>query len=922
MKFQRNAFLILILSLIFTGMNTRAEQDVMIWVSPGSPDTIWKKGYGEDYPARMIMKTIKDAGFTDFCFFLYQGRGGAFYYPTKVKYAKTDKIIGSRDWLEETLSEADKYNLKVWAIYTPSYKIPGTEIKGFRSPEMLKFYEDTIDEIGKNYKPKHKSLHGIMLHEFNCAEVMDMHRDELKEFSEFCENNFNEKYTGEKMPDLRTSDKWSTRFYLYKADSMNTLCKTMKKRAAQYGLETFFCLYNPETGSSSANWGYDTVELEKICDRFWVAGSGYKTLKNPYVETSLSYKGINLPLNLTKAFHGKAISFFEYRSMLFPEINRKAYNSNTKFTKIYGDLYTGYIGRSQKVLDLFHGPENVAKWNNLQKEWIGAKDIANIAILSSSMPFILRYPTTPGVKYKKVLGNFRDSLMKYFPVDLLLLDSQFTLDPEKLKNYDLLIIPEEMGIAMSDAMIGTLKKYLANGGKLFAMGSRVSSANKDLTSEKDYTEDIFGIRISDKKVLPGYTRCFSSTMSVPDEKIWLAPNQITLCGAEAVIKNKFMNNPLMTKKDNAYYIASGYFEGSDEFFANIIMTLANSPLSLIQDPGKNDFRVSAAILKNNTLCISLPAEKPSSAIMKIDPKKAGINAEKFEVKNIVTGKVIAEVDAETLKKGIKISTEFPSEPYVLAIGEQKKLAHFSGIYPDNKVFADMGNIDAIENPEVAISVPDKPGIKVGIYTNGHGAQEIYDALNKYEDFNCFMLPRLDGQCMGHADVIIIPHPYTPVFFENSAKVIKNMVEEGKGLLLTHGSDKTVSVSVSTFPEILGSSRGKIKMIQDNNLKVSAVHPVNKNFSKDDRIIPGFEFDHYAFNPGKNGIPVFADTQDNPVVIAGEIGKGRLIYNGTLPGSISTWNSPVETEKPEIKDKELQLLVNSIRWLSQPDKKQE
>ncbi|KKR03620.1 MAG: hypothetical protein UT30_C0024G0015, partial [Candidatus Uhrbacteria bacterium GW2011_GWF2_39_13] len=229
-------------------------------------------------------------------------------------------------------------------------------------------------------------------------------------------------------------------------------------------------------------------------------------------------------------------------------------------------------------------------------------------------------------------------------------------------------------------------------------------------------------------------------MPVPSEKIWLALNDVKLCGAETLIKNSFMNNPVMTQKGNAYYMSSGYFESSDKFFADIIEQLASPTVELSQDKDKADFQISSAVLKDNALCISLPSEKPCSATLKINPKKAGIKADKFEVKNIITGKVIAEGDAETLKKGIKINTEFPSEPYVLAVGGKKELAKFGGIYPDNKVFADMGNVNVIENPEVAIAVPDKPGIKVGIYINGVGSQEIYNTLNKFDEFNCFFLP--------------------------------------------------------------------------------------------------------------------------------------------------------------------------------------
>ena len=112
------------------------------------------------------------------------------------------------------------------------------------------------------------------------------------------------------------------------------------------------------------------------------------------------------------------------------------------------------------------------------------------------------------------------------------------------------------------------------------------------------------------------------------------------------------------------------------------------------------------------------------------------------------------------------------------------------------------------------------------------------------------------------------------------------------------------------------------MIQDNNLKVSSEHPINKGFAKEDKIVPGFEYDHYAIKPGKAAQTVLEDKQGNSVVLAGELGKGRLVYNGTLPGCYAPWNTPEEMKKGELKGKELDLLVNTVKWLANDGKKQD
>ncbi|MFA6716278.1 MAG: hypothetical protein WCS27_12940, partial [Victivallaceae bacterium] len=605
MRLRGKAFILL---LLFAFMENLCQgQDIMVWLYPGGP--VWENGYTEVFPSKMIVGTIAEVGFTDICFSAHKGRGGAFFYPSRVKNVRLDRELKGRDWLEETLAEADKHNLRVWVAYTPA--------KGLRSPEKIDFYRAIIAELGEKYKPRHKSLCGIMLHEFNCAEAKDAHHGELKDFAGFCSRNFGEKYNGNQIPNDSKNDKWTRRFYLYKADTVTNIARTMAAVAAKYRLKTFFCLYDPEYYLNSARWGYDTVELEKYCDNFWVNNiSGYSTLRGAWVETSASYKGINLPRKRARSFHGKPISFFEYRAMLFPEIVRRGYKKIADFTKVYGDYFTGYLGRSRQALKLFHGPGNVKKWNILYKKWIGAESVANIAILSASMPFILRHPVKAKTAYMKTLGDFRAELKKHFPVDTLLLDSRFALDLKNLKKYDLLIIPEDMGAAMSEKMLASLKKYLSAGNRILALNSKISTANRDLTAEKDYTAEIFGVkRYNNGAALPGYVKTSGAGSFAAKGKRWLAPGNIKLCGAKVLLKDKFTNTPLMTQKGNACYLNTGYFNTSADFFVNIVRNLALPPIELKPQNKEAFFTIPSAVTANNVLCIPLLSEHKCSAIL-------------------------------------------------------------------------------------------------------------------------------------------------------------------------------------------------------------------------------------------------------------------------------------------------------------------
>lgn len=882
------SFLLCMIALVVWNIlgaeNINDSKKMMVWVAIESPPKIWENGYGEAFPADYIFKNLAEAGFTDVEFLLSQGRGPEnFYCNTGLANVQKCTRMGDRDWLEDALAAADKYNLKMWIILTPSYKVEGTDMAGFNDPHHIKLWTDIIRELGEKYKPRHKSFAGVYLHEFHCATVRDIHADDVSEFSGFCLKNFGEKYNGNSIPTGKDGSKWDRRFCLYKNDIMNNFVKIMHDTAAEYGMKSIFCLYPPETfASDSGTWGYDIPALEKICDSMWVViQSDYRDLKGAWLDTGPSYKGANIPYRETMAFHGKNIAVFNFRDMLFPDVVRKAYKHNKKFTQIFGDYYNGYSQKSDKVIELFTGLENVKKWNSLQKEWTGAGSEAKIAVMASSVPFVLRYPSAPGVEYKKVFRAVLDNLKKHYAADAQVIGTEFTLKPENLAKYDLVIIPEEMGIGADEKFYETLKAYLANGGKVLALRTPLTTGSSDLEKQTDHTEEIFGVKIKE-------------------------PAVEAVSADEIIIDGGSGHGPVMTRKGNAYYFSGSYDE---KIMTDFIDKTVPQPARLTDN---DNFLLSSIVRNGNTLCLSLPCEKAASAILSVDAAKLGIKSDMLEVRNIITGKVLYSLSPSELEKGVKIKTDYDCEPYVLAIGPEKDLVRFRGLYPDNKVFADMGKIEVVENPEVAIEVPDKPGIKVGIYQNAWGAETIYNALGKMPEFNCFYLPRLDAACMNHADVIVVPHARSKTFFENAEKIMKEMVKNGKGLVLTHDSAMQAD---RIFPDIADKPRGKIMKRKDNGLKILNQFDETASVKNGDAFLPGFAYDHYALAPGKNARVIAKDNKNNDVVIAGDFEKGKVVLFGTLVGEFSAWDSNEMQKRKKLEGKELQLLKDAITWLA-------
>lgn len=860
MYLKKLIMLILGLMLNCQLFSEEKEARTMIWISPGSPPGIWQKVVpGNGYPAELIMKTVADTGFTDVLWQANELRGKEACYPTKVEFMQSDATFKKRDILEETLTAADKYNIKVWVVYTPGYQQPGTDITGLNDPRMLKIYSDLIEELGRDYKPRHKSLYGVMQHEFNCAEGVDMHRDDIKEFVDFCEKEFGEKYIYELIPSMNGNDLWHRRFYLYKAHVMNEFCQSLSDTAAKWGLKNIFCLYIPEDAkSNSAVWGYDIPAIEKYSDNIWLVQNGgyYSAIKNPFAEISVSYRGQNLATNFVNAFHGYPVAVFELRSWLFYEAQRKHYAANKKWTEVYGDYYNGYFGRSEKAVELFQNKEYVKPLMELLKSWQNPEFKAETGVLSSSQPFLLRF-SAPGIPHEQYVEETYSTIKKHFPVDIILLETEKALDQNWLKRYKVIVMPPETGNCLSPKMYEALKTYCKNGGKLLSFGSRISTSKKDLSDEKNMTKEFFGIDVESPKL------------------------------------------PAFTRNGNAYFLNSKIDAAGMEELCRKIEEIAPQSIALKNNKG---FKITSALVKDSVLCIPLPAPLAASAVLHIDANALGLEGNSFMIKDMMTGTVIKEeANKAELISGIEVATKYDSQPLVLAIGKKEKLDKYKGIYKGIDTFKGMDNIDVMENPEVGFEVPARPGIKIGIYANSYGGEEILKMLDSNKSFNCFLIPRLDSECLRSCEVIIVPQPRNIFFFKHAYKLLqKEIASNGKKLVLTHDAARCAPELFSSFKSLEVQ-----KVLNDQKATVKT--------AKGEGFTPGFESDNYIFSKADKFETHVSDSKNNPVVISAKCGKGKIMLFGTLPGCISKAGNPaLQNEKiPEAESKNFQELVEKL-----------
>ena len=302
--------------------------------------------------------------------------------------------------------------------------------------------------------------------------------------------------------------------------------------------------------------------------------------------------------------------------------------------------------------------------------------------------------------------------------------------------------------------------------------------------------------------------------------------------------------------------------------------------------------------------------------MRVDAAEVGLTGDKFEIKNIITGAILHTGDTASLAAGVPVEIKCHKQPLALAVGAPERLAGFTGIVPADEEFAGLLAFAGVENPEVPVYVPDKPGIKVGIYHSGLAAKELVKALNRESDINAFILPRMDSDALSKCNVFILPQSSSDGYIKAGIPGITNWVANGGGALLLHGALE-VTLDGPMFPGV-GAADGKIRFNatqRHHRVRPGAPHPVTAGMSTNAWFEPTFQYDHLVLKPGPDGMAAIVDDADAPVVVAGPVGKGRVALNGMMPGVVGARDERAGRNRQAPDGAEWELFLNTVRWLA-------
>lgn len=250
-------------------------------------------------------------------------------------------------------------------------------------------------------------------------------------------------------------------------------------------------------------------------------------------------------------------------------------------------------------------------------------------------------------------------------------------------------------------------------------------------------------------------------------------------------------------------------------------------------------------------------------------------------------------------------------------GKNGRMANLTKEYEDTKFRLNIAAAAGARKDSGAIRVaiydPTEKGgkvygqtaIEVTLMEQKDIKPEIITSLKDISQYDCLIIP--DCKKLGSDDEGSFLRIEKEIW-KAEAAIRDYVLKDGKGVMLCHDSVGYARFAIggrSIFPEIGGDANRK----DADTLKITAAHPVTKGYAAGD-IRKHMYWDHVVMKKGESGVVLATDEVGQPVVLAGTLGSGRVILNGTYTGRR---DSPSAGDKTEGIDRDL--LVNGVYWLA-------
>ena len=220
-------------------------------------------------------------------------------------------------------------------------------------------------------------------------------------------------------------------------------------------------------------------------------------------------------------------------------------------------------------------------------------------------------------------------------------------------------------------------------------------------------------------------------------------------------------------------------------------------------------------------------------------------------------------------------------------------------------------------------------LRVGVY-GGTGQKGILEGLAQSESIDAGPVDRFTAFNLSHCDVVVWPHGRLAA--GDRARLwrvlLKEYVKAGGGLILTHdaaggaGPRRGDMGEEPLFGDIARSpgyparkDKRVFKRSPDTDHPLAAALPA---------VFSHAYYDHMALITGTGGTTVMVDEDGDPVVVVGEVGRGRVVVMGNLPGYEGVRTTDPVTKMLHSTDNdaplagaELTMLVAALKWAGEP-----
>ncbi|MBT3291951.1 MAG: hypothetical protein HN380_31705 [Victivallales bacterium] len=195
------------------------------------------------------------------------------------------------------------------------------------------------------------------------------------------------------------------------------------------------------------------------------------------------------------------------------------------------------------------------------------------------------------------------------------------------------------------------------------------------------------------------------------------------------------------------------------------------------------------------------------------------------------------------------------------------------------------------------------GIRVGVVASGYGSEGILQTLRKAKGIDA--VPVATGHLLSDkCQVIILPQMRSTPPPAKTIAALEAFVKQGGGLITTHDA-----VGYRTMPKLLTSvCAGGTQHPKDERWRFAdPKHPLAYDLPTD-KVLTQVFTDHVQLAPGPAGKVIAVSEKTNqPVILAGTVGKGRYIACGLLIGTNA------KADEAPAKSPEARLLLNAIGW---------